>query len=149
MLYHGIDIVDIERIVHAVQRWGNVFLRRVFSDREVADSGGRAASLAARFAAKEATAKALGVGLRGLGAHAGGGTRAVGWRDIEVVRTPGGQPALLLHGRASERAAALGWQTIALSLSHARHTAIASVVAIGASAGETRSSEPGDRAMVE
>src|SRR3712207_2315513 len=67
-LYHGVDIVDIDRIAQAVTRWGEPFLRRVFTEREVADAAGRMSSLAARFAAKEAVAKALGTGLLGPGA---------------------------------------------------------------------------------
>ena len=94
----------------------------------MADAGGRATSLAARFAAKEAAGKALGSGLRGLGAGAG----AVALREIEVVRAPGGQPSLRLHGRAAERAAVLGWQAVTVSLSHTRRMAIASVVALSA-----------------
>ena len=131
MIYHGVDLVDIDRIAQAVARWGNRFLQRVFTDRELADAGGRAPSLAARFAAKEAVAKALGVGVVGLGAQSTGAAAAVAWRDIEVVREPNGRPVLVLHGRAAALAQRLGWRHTALSLSHARHTAIASVVAVG------------------
>ncbi|MDQ5853117.1 MAG: holo-ACP synthase [Chloroflexota bacterium] len=129
---HGIDIVDIERIAQAVSRWGDRFLRRVFTDGEMSDSNGRASSLAARFAAKEAAAKALGVGLRGLGAPSSMSTTGVAWRDIEVVRAPSGQPILRLSGRAAERAAELGWEAVSLSLSHTHHVAVASVVALAA-----------------
>ncbi len=130
MIYHGIDLVDIDRIAQAVTRWGNHFLQRVFTPREIADAGGRHPSLAARFAAKEATAKALGIGLRGPGGARPGLPAPAGWLEIEVVRTPSGQPTLQLTGRAAERAAELGWSSTALSLSHARHSAIASVVAL-------------------
>jgi holo-[acyl-carrier protein] synthase len=129
-VYTGIDIVDIDRIAQAVTRWGNSFLRRVFTDQELVDSNDRFSSLAARFAAKEAAAKALGAGLRGVGANAEAHVVAVGWRDIEVVRAPSGQPSLRLHGRAAARAAALGWISTALSLSHAQNAAVASVVAL-------------------
>ncbi len=129
---HGIDIVDIERIAQAAARWGDRFLRRVFTDGELSASNGRASSLAARFAAKEAAAKALGVGLRGLGAPSSKSTTGVAWRDIEVVRAPSGQPILRLSGRAAERAAELGWQAVSLSLSHTHHVAVASVVALAA-----------------
>ncbi len=71
----GVDLIEISRVEAVVQRYGQRFLNRVFSPQEQADSGGRAASLAARFAAKEAAAKALGCGI-GL----------VGWLDIEIAR---------------------------------------------------------------
>ena len=129
---HGIDIVDIERITQAVARWGDHFLRRVFTERELADANGRNSSLAARFAAKEATAKALGAGVRGLGARPATGIMPVAWHDIEVVRATRGQPVLRLYGRAAERAAALGWRAVSLSLSHTHHVAVASVVALAA-----------------
>jgi holo-[acyl-carrier protein] synthase len=129
-LFHGVDIVDIDRIEQAVTRWGARFLQRVFTAGELRDAGGRIPSLAARFAAKEATAKALGGGLRGFGAERTSGVLAVGWQELEVVRAPSGQPSLRLHGRAAVRAHELGWQEIAVSLSHARHTAIASVVVL-------------------
>ena len=132
VLHHGVDIVDIDRIAQAVTRWGNAFLQRVFTSQELVDANGRASSLAARFAAKEATAKALGAGIQGIGAGPSGGVVAVGWHDIEVVRLPTGQPVLRLQGRAAKRAAVLGWRSVSLSLSHARNTAIASVVAIAA-----------------
>jgi holo-[acyl-carrier protein] synthase len=132
VIHHGVDIVDIDRIAQAVTRWGNSFLQRVFTPQELVDAHGRASSLAARFAAKEATAKALGAGIQGIGAGPAAGIVAVGWRDIEVVRTPTGQPVLHLQGRAADRAAVLGWRSVSLSLSHARDAAIASVVAIAA-----------------
>ena len=131
-VYHGIDIVEIDRISHAITRWGDKFLRRVFTERELADAAGRTSSLAARFAAKEAAAKALGVGVRGLGARRKAvDRRPVGWHEIEVVRTASGRPRLQLYGRAAERARALGWHSTALSMSHARSAAVASVTALG------------------
>lgn len=130
IVYHGVDLVDIDRIAHAVTRWGDRFLRRVFTSTELADAGGRAPSLAARFAAKEATAKALGVGLRGLGG-ARTTSAGIGWQDVEVRRLGTGQPVLQLYGSAAEYASLFGWQQVTVSLSHARHTAIASVVALG------------------
>ncbi len=137
MIYHGVDLVDIDRIAQAVTRWGNHFLQRVFTAREIADAGGRFPSLAARFAAKEATAKALGIGLRGPGGARPGLPAPAGWLEIEVVRANTGQPSLRLSGRAAERAAELHWTSIALSLSHARHSAIASVVALAESDTQT------------
>jgi holo-[acyl-carrier protein] synthase len=130
MIYTGVDIVEISRIELAVARWGDRLLQRVFTPGEQRDSGGRAASLAARWAAKEAAAKALGLGLYGFGAAvAVGSEQAMRLHDIEVRRAPSGQPLLVLHGRAAERAAALGWQSAALSLSHSRDYAVAFVVA--------------------
>lgn len=128
MLHNGVDIVEIERVVHAIDRWGERFLRRVFTEGERISCGGRAASLAARFAAKEAVAKLLGVGIRGLGAgeHA---IDALGWHDIEITRAPNGRPEVQLHARAAERAAMMGIGPIALSMSHSRDYAVASAVA--------------------
>jgi holo-[acyl-carrier protein] synthase len=132
MLYTGVDIVEIARIEQAVTRWGDRFLGRVFTPGERYDSGERPRSLAARWAAKEAAAKALGIGLRGVGAAATvGAGNALRWLDLEVRRAATGQPTLLLHGAAAERAAALGWRSVALSLSHGHDYAIALVVVEG------------------
>ncbi len=149
IVYHGVDIVDIDRIVKAVSRWGNHFLQRVFTQQELDDARGRTSSLAVRFAAKEAVAKALGVGLRGIGARPQSRESAVSWREIEVVRQPGGQPALRLHGRAAQHAAELRWQQTSISLSHARHTAVASVVAIAFPDHEPPPAVKPESAMVE
>jgi holo-[acyl-carrier protein] synthase len=130
-LYHGVDIVDVDRILQAVTRWGDRFLQRVFTAGVLADAAGRTTSLAARFAAKEATAKAMGVGMRGLGLRQSSDMGAIGWTEVEVIRLPGGRPALRLHGRAAAHAAALGWTTAALSLSHTGQSALASVIAFG------------------
>ncbi len=130
MLYTGVDIIEIERMERAVTRWGARFLRRVFTPGEQHDCGDRVPSLAARWAAKEAAAKALGVGLVGLGLTPQPvDERAVKLQEIEVQRAPTGQPLLVLHGRAAERAAALGWRSVSLSLSHSRDYAVAFVVA--------------------
>jgi holo-[acyl-carrier protein] synthase len=128
MLYIGIDLIEIERIARAIERWGDRFLDRVFTPAELALYRARTASLAARWAAKEAVSKMLGVGLRGLGG-AGRPGEGLAWMEIEVLSDPQGRPALTLHGRAAERASALGLGPIALSLSHTREHAIASVVA--------------------
>ncbi len=113
----GVDMVEIDRIAAAVTRWGDRFLQRVYTPGEIAFCRGRAERLAARFAAKEAAMKALGTGRRG-----------VGWREVEVAREPGQAPRILLHGRASRRAEFLGLDGLAVSLSHSRAYAIASVV---------------------
>ncbi len=130
MLYTGIDLIEIARIERAVARWGERFLRHVYTPAELAAYRARPASLAARWAAKEATAKLLGVGLRGLGA-ADRAADAVGWTEIEVVSDARGRPTLVLYGRAAQRAYRAGPGRAGAELSHTREHAIASVVAIG------------------
>jgi holo-[acyl-carrier protein] synthase len=110
----GLDLVEINRIERILERHGDRFLARVYTDREIQDSDGRTESLAARFAAKEAVMKALGSG-------------AMDFREIEVVREPGDRPRVRLHGRAKARAQSMGALGIALSLTHSRTTAGASV----------------------
>ncbi|MCX6025802.1 MAG: holo-ACP synthase [Chloroflexi bacterium] len=119
MLRVGADLLPCDRVARARQRWGERFLARVLTPREIEDCRGRTESLAVRIAAKEAASKALGVGLM---------TR-VGWRDIEVRRGPQGEPSLLLYGEAARLAETLGLNEWALSLSHAGGQALAVVVA--------------------
>lgn len=117
----GIDLTEVARIQRTVERHGVRFLDRVFTAAEQAYCLPRrssAESLAARFAAKEAAAKALGTGI----------SRGVTWSEIEVVREPGGKPSLRFHGRAAEIAARMGVARAALSLTHTADLAIASVV---------------------
>jgi len=117
----GIDLVEIGRIHQSMERFGQRFLDRIFTAAEQAyclRKRKAAESLAARFAAKEAGAKALGTGI----------SRGVNWLEIEVVREPGGKPSLRFHGRAAEIAAALGVAHTALSLTHSGDLAMASVV---------------------
>ena len=128
MLYSGVDLIEIARIEQAIARWGDLFLRRVYTPAELAAYRTRVASLAVRWAAKEATAKALGVGLRGLGAGQSG---AVSWLDIEVLSDSTGRPTLTLTGGAYETFQQQGLYDITLSLSHTREYAIAQVVALG------------------
>jgi holo-[acyl-carrier protein] synthase len=115
----GIDLIEIERVRAAVEQYGKRFLERVFTPGELADAGGSVASLAARFAAKEAAAKALGTGIG-----------SVCWKEIEILRGPAGQPFLYLHGAAAEQAASLGLTSWSVSLSHTHAHATAIVVAI-------------------
>ena len=118
----GIDLMEIDRLERAVARFGPRFLNRVYTRAEqdyCLRKRNSAESLAARFAAKEAAAKALGTGI-GYG---------VTWREIEVVREPGGKPAIRFHGRAAQIAAYLGVARTSLSLSHTAALAVASVVA--------------------
>ena len=116
----GVDLVEIPRIAAVLQRHGQRFLDRIYTPAEQARARGRPAELASRFAAKEATMKALGTGRLG-----------VGWREVEVLSDRRGRPLIFLHGRAAARAAALGLVTFSVSLSHERTMAIAMVVACG------------------
>jgi holo-[acyl-carrier protein] synthase len=121
MLRTGIDLIEVARLESAIARYGERFTRRVYTDGELAYCAGRVTSLAARFAAKEAVSKLLGVGIQ----HREG----VDWREIEIVSASSGDPSLRLHGKAAKRAADLGLNEIALSFSHTREHAIA--VAVG------------------
>ncbi len=118
MLRTGIDIIEIHRIQEALDRHGERFLQRVFTQNEIAECRRRAESLAIRFAAKEAASKALGTGIG-----------PVGWREVETLHKRSGEPFLVLHGRAQQVAETLGLTTWAVSLSHSRDNAIAVVVA--------------------
>ena len=117
MLVTGVDIVEISRVRKIAEHYGVRFFRRIFTKRELAYCRGRAPQLAARFAAKEAVMKALGTGIRG-----------VGWKDIEVTRERGKAPQITLHHRALVRANKMGVHQVAISLSHSRDYALASVV---------------------
>jgi holo-[acyl-carrier protein] synthase len=114
----GVDLIEIPRITSAIEKWGERFLHRIWTDRELAFCRGRYPELAARFAGKEATSKALGTGIVGLI-----------WRDIEILPDRRGKPLIFLHGGAKERAARLGLDTWAISLTHSREMACALVVA--------------------
>jgi holo-[acyl-carrier protein] synthase len=117
MLAVGIDIIELSRIASVLERWGDRFLSRVYTVEEIAFSRGRVPQLAGRFAAKEATMKALGTGRRG-----------VSWHEVEVTREPGSPPAILLHGRAQAKADQLGISNITITISHSRDYAIALVI---------------------
>jgi holo-[acyl-carrier protein] synthase len=116
----GIDLIKVERVHETIERHGRRFLDRVFTAQEQAECVGKPASLAARFAAKEACAKALGTGIG-----------AVGWLEIEVVSGRQRRPELQLHGAAARLADELGLQVWSLSLSHDGDYAIAVVTALG------------------
>ena len=124
----GVDIVEVQRIEQAVVRWGERFLRRVFTADEIEYCAGRAQSLAARFAAKEAVSKALGTGWAPQAAHEAGW---VDWIEIEVVRHSSGEPSLQLHGKALARAQFLGIAGWRLSMSHTHEHAVAMVLGWG------------------
>jgi holo-[acyl-carrier protein] synthase len=116
----GVDLIEVDRIREAIERYGERFLARVFTQGEQQECGGRAWSLAARFAAKEATAKALGCGIGD-----------VGWLDIEIRSDENKAPHLVLHGEGERMAKELGLMTWSVSLSHTEEQAIAFVVAVG------------------
>jgi holo-[acyl-carrier protein] synthase len=110
----GIDIIRVARIRDTMARFGARFSQRVLTPAEQRYVRDRPETLAGRWAAKEAVSKVLGLGVRGIG-----------WRDIEVVRLPTGQPSVALHGRAAARAQQLGMGRIALSISHESDYAVA------------------------
>lgn len=120
MLRTGVDFIEIERIARAINRHGDRFFKRFFTDGELARAGGSIPALAARFAAKEAAAKALGTGI--------GDVR---WLDIEIINGKRGEPRLLFHGAAEDLVAELGLHEWSVSLAHTHEHAIAVVVAIG------------------
>lgn len=117
----GIDVVETVRVGRMARRWGERFLNRFLTPLEQKQCRFRTERIAALIAAKEATSKALGTGLKG-----------VGWREIEVIHASTGKPDLRLHGRAEARAAALGWMATTVSLSHDAGVTIAVIVALGA-----------------
>ena len=122
VLKTGVDLIEIERVQRAVARHGARFLQRVYTATERQDCQQRMESLAARFAAKEAVAKALGTGIWRHG---------VEWTDIEIVRDPtSGAPQLQLHGAAAAHAQQMGLTEWSVSLSHDQERAIAFVVAL-------------------
>lgn len=122
----GIDVVEVARIKQAVQRFGDRFLHKIFTARELSELSyavNRTTSflhLAGRFAAKEAVAKALGTGISGFA-----------WRDIEILRDERGKPVVVLAGGARETADRVGIAKILVSVSHTRDLALAEAIALG------------------
>lgn len=117
----GIDICEVKRIADSIARFGDHFLRRVFTEHEIRYCQSKKNSVerfAARFAAKEAAMKALGTGL----------SRGISWTGIEVGHAPGGRPTLLLHGSTARMAQQLGVKKISLSVTHTESTAMAMVI---------------------
>jgi len=117
----GMDAMEIQRIADSLERYGDRFLRHVFTEGEIAYCRRKrdfASSFAARFAAKEAAMKALGTGW----------ANGIGWRDFEVVHGADGRPTLALHGKASALARRRGMRRWLLALSHDGGAAVASVV---------------------
>lgn len=118
MISCGIDMIEVYRIDEAILRHGDRFFARFFTHQELIDSHGRTPALAARFAAKEAAAKALGTGIGD-----------VEWKEIEIVKDGRGAPSLKLHGKAHVIAHEHGWREWSVSISHTHEHAIAMVVA--------------------
>ncbi len=117
----GIDITETQRIQESLERYGERFRDRIYTPEEVAYCErfkNKAERYAARFAAKEATFKALGTGWRS----------GIRWLDVEIIHQPSGKPELALRGRAQEVARQLGVARAAVSLSHANHYVVAQVI---------------------
>ncbi len=119
-LASGIDLVDLERFERVLQRQGERFLLRIYTPKELALYRNQPASLAVRFAAKEAVAKTLGTGI-GI----------IRWQDVEVLSDEQNAPVLTLYAAARQQAEKLGLQNWSISLSHTHQQAIALVVALG------------------
>ena len=120
----GVDLIECARIQRSIDRFGDRFLHRVFTDGEIEYSLSMkfpARHLAARFAAKEAVSKAFGTGIG----------KAMGWRNIDIRRRPSGEPFLVFSGPAEELAAKRGVTSALITLSHTEHHAMASVVLEG------------------
>ena len=120
----GVDLVECARIQHSLDRFGDRFLRRVFTEGEIEYSTSMkfpARHLAARFAAKEAVSKAFGTGIG----------KAMGWRDIDIRKKPSGEPYLVFDGGAKKLADARGVQSALITLSHTDNHAVAMIVLEG------------------
>lgn len=117
----GVDLAEVDRIRESIERFGEKFLKRIYTEREIAyveRKANKYERYAARFAAKEAGMKAIGTGWR----------KGVRWQDFEVVNLPSGRPTLKLHGVAAEFASRLGVTNIQLSLTHTAQSGLAYVI---------------------
>jgi len=117
----GVDLVECERIQHSLDRFGEKFLHRVFTEGEIEYSLSMkfpARHLAARFAGKEAVSKAFGTGMG----------KAIGWRNIDIQKKPSGEPFLVFSGPAQDLAMERGMVSARITLSHTDHHAVACVV---------------------
>lgn len=121
----GVDAVDMQRIDRLVQAYGERFLRRVYTEKEIEYAFLSTAKLherlAGRFAVKEAVLKVLGTGKSG----------GILWKDVETLRGPGGKPRVMLHGKAKEYADNLGISAVHVSISHDGKMALGFVIAEG------------------
>jgi holo-[acyl-carrier protein] synthase len=120
LLRTGVDLIEISRVEEAVSRHGRHYLERIYTPAELEQCGKRAESLAGRFAAKEAVAKALGCGIGD-----------VTWKEIEVLGDEQNAPVLTLHGAAEKMAKEMGLTTWSISISHSQSHSVALVVMIG------------------
>ncbi|MFC1984035.1 holo-ACP synthase [Chloroflexota bacterium] len=116
MQYIGIDIIEIDRVRRVIARWGENFLRRVYTEPELKLYHKKLSSLAARFAGKEAVIKALGTQSNGIS-----------WKEIEILSDPDDKPLVQLYGKAKNQAGSLGLNNLAISLSHSKEYAVACV----------------------
>jgi holo-[acyl-carrier protein] synthase len=117
----GVDLAEVPRIQASIERYGEKFIQRIYTPREIAYVERKANKFeryAARFAAKEAGMKAIGTGWR----------RGVTWQDFEVSNLPSGKPTLLLHGVAAKFAEMLGVKNVSLSLTHTKELGMAHVI---------------------
>ena len=117
----GVDLAEVPRIQASIERYGEKFIRRIYTPKEIAYVERKANKFeryAARFAAKEAGMKAIGTGWR----------RGVTWQDFEVANLPSGKPTLLLHGVAASFAEKLGVRNISLSITHTSELGMAHVI---------------------
>ena len=117
MHFVGVDIIELSRIERVMERWGDRFFQRIYTETELMLCSNKPNRLATRFAAKEAVMKALGTG-----------TRGVGWREIEVLSESNGKPYIKLYGNARSKAEELGIGELAISLSDTHEYAVAFVV---------------------
>lgn len=120
----GVDLAEVPRIRHSIERFGARFLERIYTPRElayVARKGSKFERYAARFAAKEAGMKAIGTGWRG----------GITWQDFEVSNLPSGKPTLLFHGVAEQVAAKMGVRNVSLSITHTAEMAMAMLILEG------------------
>src|SRR3954447_19981522 len=117
----GVDLVDVERIQHSIDRFGERFVERVFTEGEIAYCQSMkfpARHLAARFAAKEALSKAFGTGIG----------KAMGWRDLDVQKKESGEPFVVLSGGAEKMAQQRGVEKVWISLSHTEQSGMATII---------------------
>jgi len=119
MLATGVDIIEIERVQRSLSRFGSRLLNRLFTPQEQTQCAGKTASLAGRYAVKEAVSKALGTGIG-----------AIKWTDIEIIANEQGKPILFLHDNAKSLAAQLGLQEWSISISHTNTLAIGFAVGL-------------------
>lgn len=123
VLNTGIDIIEVDRVRRAVKKWGDNFLKKVFTDKEIKYSSRRRFAyqhLAARFATKEAVLKAFG----------GGWSRTLPWKDVEIVNNKNGKPEIMLYREARRLYDKKGIEKIVVSMSHTKNYAVANAILI-------------------